>query len=260
MSLATNFKIICLSRETTLGDDPDFWLPRVEAAVREPLKVVKGDSTKVTLKTILDPWGEVCLQEMKWNGLKKKLSFFRRTSGRVSWDTALILAELDIPVLEQVLYLEFRQKGFVTLTYQVSRWQDGYNLGEIAGKRTRITEEELITVLEKAVRLIARLHGAGFIHGDLKWTNFLYIPDHGREVILTDLDHVRRSNTAGSIGKDLARFILSATEYNMGKRMEKKLITNYLEAFQGPAAKVERSLYKHLARKREKYEKRRLDL
>ncbi|MFO7761846.1 MAG: lipopolysaccharide kinase InaA family protein [Thermodesulfobacteriota bacterium] len=260
VSLATNSKVICLSRELELGEDPDSWLARVKAAGREPLKVVKGDSAKLTLKTILEPWGQVCLQEMKWNGLKKKLSFFRRPPGRVTWDTTLILTELDIPVVEQLLYLEFRRKGFVSRTYQISRWQDGYNLGEIAGKRPRVTEEKLITILEKAIRLIARLHGAGFIHGDLKWTNFLYIPDHGREVILTDLDHVRRSNSAVSMGKDLGRFILSASEYNMGKRVEKKLITNYLEAFKGPAAKVERSLYKRMARKREKYEKRRLDL
>lgn len=245
-----------MCREPQLKYNPGFWLSRIKAAAGEPLKVLKSDSDKLTLKTRLEPWGEVCLQDMEWHGLKKKMSLFRRTSGRITWDLAAALADQDIPVVEQLLYLEIREKGFVVHTCQVSRWLQGYNLGQMARERTDATEDLLITVLEKAALLIARLHRAGFIHGDLKWSNFLYAPEYDKGIILADLDHVRSTRSSSALGRDLARFILSATEFAMEKKVEEKLMKRYFEEFRPDTGKVGKILNRHLSRKREKYAKR----
>ncbi|MFP3982374.1 MAG: protein kinase domain-containing protein [Desulfurivibrionaceae bacterium] len=240
-----------------MDDKPGYWLPRVKSAAENPNKVLKSDNDKLTLKTRLEPWGEVCLQHREWQGYKKQLSFFRIPPGRITWNFSSTLIDLDIPVVEQLLYLEIRDKGFVSHTWQVSQWLEGNNLGKMARDRTSGTEDQIINILEQALLVIASLHGKGFIHGDLKWSNILYVPGHESEIILTDLDHVRVCNSPAAMGRDLARFILSATEFNMAKRVEDKLITGYLKAFRGRAGKVEKSLYKQLARKRGKYEKRR---
>ncbi len=239
-----------------MDNDSALWIPKIESAAGRPLRVLKDDTDKHTLKTTLEPWGQVCLHDMRWRGMKKNKLFFRKPPGRTTWESAAALNDLDIPVVKQLLYLEIKQKGFISHTYQVSRWLDGYNLGEMARERTRSSEGDLIAILMQASLIIARLHRAGFVHGDLKWSNLLHVPGWRWEVILTDLDHLRLSDSPAAMGRDLARFILSVVEFGMPETIEGQLIAAYLEHVDGLGVKVEKSLFRRLARKREEYKER----
>ncbi len=249
-------EIICLYRDTALEEDPAIWLGKADQAVSRPDAVLKSDGDKKTLKTHLSPWGEVCLHDTRWHGFRKSVSFFRKSPGRSAWELSSTFADMNIPVIEQVLFLEVKRKGFISRTIRASRWLEGCNLGQLARERNEWTENRLADILVKAVSSIARFHGAGFIHGDLKWSNLLYAAGRGPEVFLTDLDHVRKSRSPAARGRDLARFILAVAEFNMPEEVEEKLIGRYLEVCRERPDEMKKSLFRHLARKRKRYEKR----
>ena len=75
-----------------------------------------------------------------------------------------------------------------------------------------IAREDWPLIMERAASALADLHGAGFIHGDCKWSNLFW--SHP-EVILVDLDAVRRSRSRRNRGRDLARFVLNAEELSL---------------------------------------------
>lgn len=73
---------------------------------------------------------------------------------------------------------------------------------------------------------LARLHKAGFVHGDCKWSNLLW---SGNDVILVDLDDVRRSSRGGHRGRDLARFVLNAEELSLDTGLLDTFLKVYAE-------------------------------
>jgi 3-deoxy-D-manno-octulosonic acid kinase len=69
--------------------------------------------------------------------------------------------------------------------------------------------------LLSAAEALAGLHGAGYSHGDCKWSNLLI---SGSQCYLVDLDAARRSARAGRYqARDLARFTLNAEEESLAQ-------------------------------------------
>jgi hypothetical protein len=85
---------------------------------------------------------------------------------------------------------------------------------------------------------------------------FLWIPSQQGRIILTDLDHIEKSGAGDKQGKDLARFILSALEYQMGWEIAESLVNCYFDSRKVRPAGIERSLAKRIDRKKSKYENR----
>ena len=249
-------KVFCLIRDTKLNLAPNRWLEVLENALNSPVQIIKEDKPKRTVRTFLAPWGEICLQDLKCGIKRRVLSPFRFSRGKRVWNHSLLLIEKKFPITEPVLYMELKNGPFVTRTFTVTRWIKSTNLGKTAEEKNLISEKFLLGLLKESVELIARLHNTGFVHTDLKWGNFLWVPSQQERIILTDLDHIEKTGTAEKQGKDLARFILSALEYQMGWEVAEFLIDCYLDSRKVRPAGLERSLAKRIERKKNKYENR----
>jgi len=83
-------------------------------------------------------------------------------------------------------------------------------------------------ILDRAAQLLARLHSAGFAHGDCKWSNWLWAQG---QLYLVDLDAVRQA-AAGDRrqARDLARFTLNAEELSLQPALYDLFLEGYLSA------------------------------
>jgi tRNA A-37 threonylcarbamoyl transferase component Bud32 len=248
--------IICLTRSTKLKLSPSRWLEVLENALSSPVQVIKEVKPKRTVRTFLAPWGEICLQDLKCGIKRQMLSPFRFSRGKRAWNHSLSLIQNNFPITEPLLYLELKNGPFVKRTVTITRWIESTNLGKTAKERHLISEDFLLGLLKESTELVARLHSSDFVHTDLKWSNFLWVPSEQSRIILTDLDHIEKSGTGEKQGKDLARFILSALEYQMGWEVAESLINCYFDSRKVRPAGLEKSLAKRIERKKNKYEKR----
>jgi tRNA A-37 threonylcarbamoyl transferase component Bud32 len=249
-------KICCLVRDTKIKLSPGRWLEVVENALNSPVHIIKQDTPKLTVRTFLAPWGEICLQDLKCGIKRQILSPLRPSRGRRAWRHSLSLIQQNFPITEPVLYMELKNGPFVTRTLTVTRWIESTNLGKTAEEKHLISEKFFLGLLKESTQLVARLHCTGYVHTDLKWGNFLWVPSQQRRIILTDLDHLEKSGGADKQGKDLARFILSAIEFQMGWEVAESLINYYFDCRKVRSTGIEKSLAKRIERKKSKYENR----
>lgn len=250
--------IICLLRETKLKLAPIRWLEIVEKALNSPVEVIKEGKTKRTIRTALSPWGDVCIHDLKLDVRKQFFSPFRPSKGKRSWKHSLLLLKNKFPITEPLLYLELKNGPFTTRTFLVTKWQECSNLGKTVREKHSIFDGLLLQLLKDAAGLIARLHNAGFVHGDLKWSNFLWVPHQSDRIVLTDLDHIERSVSADKQGRDLARFVLSAVEFQMGEEFADFMVNSYFCGRNIYPVGLEKSLERYVQRKQSRYENRRL--
>ena len=136
-----------------------------------------------------------------------------------SFDMALRLREQGIAVPEPVAC--FSADGALLLVTEGLRdardlkslWT-GYGSGE--------TFSEALTASATA---LAALHGAGFCHGDCKWSNFLI---DGTRVLFVDLENVATCRPGSSQQvRDIARFILNAEDMGLPQADFDQCIATY---------------------------------
>lgn len=253
-------KVICLIRETKLRLSPIRWFGVVENAVGSAIKVVKESSIKRTVRTALAPWGDVCIQDRHYVVKKQLLSSFRPSRGKRVWKHSLSLLKKNFPITEPLLYLELKNGPFTKRTFLVTKWAESTNLANAAMDKHSTCDDLLAQLLKEAARLVASLHNAGFVHGDLKWSNFLWRPSKTNRIVLTDLDHIQRSGSGKKQGRDLARFILSALEFQMGEELADSLANHYFMRRRIFPPGLEKSLEKHISSKQKQYENRSSEL
>ena len=100
---------------------------------------------------------------------------------------------------------------------------------------------------------LAGLHGAGFSHGDAKWSNLLW---DGVTVTLVDLDAVRRSPVRSRRARDLARFTLNAEEMSVPASLYEHFLNSYRLASGESRAKLEKITLRALRVLRRRHLKR----
>lgn len=247
-------KIHCCAKPPWETLDPKDCLAEIGAAMASPLESVKNDGMKRTLKIHLAPWGTVCLQDFQWNPKRKAVSPFRWSRGKRIWHYSGEIAGKGIPILEPLLFLEVKRACFVTRTVIATPWlEEKVDLGKIAMSEELRRVCDFDRLLNRAVQIVSRLHGLGFVHGDLKWSNFVHTPARHPGLILTDLDGVRRSSSRMLQGKDYARFVLSAPAYGVDWVSPERLMHLYLSASGETHHLLEWSLRWHVERKRGRY-------
>lgn len=76
--------------------------------------------------------------------------------------------------------------------------------------------------------LMAKMHEAGFAHGDMKWAN-LMIDRQRQKIFLIDLDGVTRPRFRRWHGaaRDLARFLLNAREFEVDEALVEHFLCRY---------------------------------
>ena len=254
--MKTCLSVRCSDKDNVPDRDPQWWLNRIESAVISPEKVIKAQRLKTTLKVDIPPWGKVCLQIYRWDIRRVILSPFRKSRGERIWSFSDDLLKMKISNPEPVFFLEIRKSIFVTRTYIATRWIDGISLGKLAFDRDISHDFDFKSKLLSGVDICARLHNSGFVHGDLKWSNFLCVEGDDPDVMLTDLDFIKRYISPSSQGRDFARFILSALEYRSDPELEEMLIDLYLKGRNSTSALTEKGIRKRISGKRKKYEGR----
>jgi tRNA A-37 threonylcarbamoyl transferase component Bud32 len=205
------------------------WMKRIVSAMNQPFAEIKKDHGKRTVKTILEPFGMVCLQELTFSSKRKILSLIRPVQGIGIWNFAKKLRRDGIGFTEPLLLMVQKKGLFVSRTFNVSRWVEGRNLNHLVLESLEnaapIPEKSIIAAADAVIRL----HRSGYIHGDLKWSNFICMGKHFCEIRLSDLGHLRKTFLPGSCAKDFARFVLAACEYGLPEDFSKLLIERYLD-------------------------------
>jgi tRNA A-37 threonylcarbamoyl transferase component Bud32 len=232
------------------------WLLRIEPAMERPLVEIKNDHLKRTVKTVLEPFGRVCLQELTFSPRRRFLSLFRPVPSERIWHYAGDLRRKHIGITEPVLLMVQKKGPVVLKTLSATGWVEGKNLNrlvlECRGRRMPLPEKSITA----AADLVTRLHRGGYIHGDLKWSNFICTGENDAEIRLSDLDHIRKSGSGALRAKDFARFVLSAYEYGLPEDFSRSLIAHYLEKKHAQRYGTEILLRWAIRRKKRRYENR----
>jgi len=224
-------RITCLTREDETDCEPEDVLRRIETAKKSAHSVIKeirkSRDVKRTLKVHMEPWGDLCLHEYRWNLKRVVLSPFRISKGRKIWVYYEGLRRKNISVPEPVFFLEIKVLFVVIRTYIATRWiAEGTKLSQLAAKKD-IHPDHFRTILCKCVNAVINLHESGFVHGDLKWSNLLIVP--GKDaVVFTDIDALRKTSDPLSQCKDFARIFRPPSRCRLDSGTAEMMLLQYL--------------------------------
>ena len=179
------------------------WNKKLEPILKEPDEFLLQRSRLLkdgTSSTVGSAHGFV----LKRSNLKKPqnllFDLFRSARARRAFRLARHLELLRIDTPCPIAMAERRRLGFVIKSYFVmEEIPDAASLSTWAG--------DCLVAIERIAELIAKLHGEGFTHRDLRETNILFRPNG--QPCLIDLDGLRyvKKTSARRAAADLARFM-----------------------------------------------------
>jgi tRNA A-37 threonylcarbamoyl transferase component Bud32 len=247
-------RIVCLTKKDAQKQNPEELLSKIKAAAESPTDVIKEISKhgeiKRTLRVNIAPWGDLCLHEYRWNLKRVALSPFRLSRAKRTWEYSDEMISNQISVPEPILFLEVKILIFAVKTYLATRWIKGAcSLHHLALGKDRSHPFDHQTILSKCVDTLLQLHKAGFIHGDLKWSNLLYVQNRNFDIVITDLDALKKTPSPWSQGRDFARFLIAPEKYPMKEETIELLIERYLEATGPSRSTMEKAIRGYLSQK-----------
>ncbi len=245
-------RIVCLTRETEIKRDPRDLLDVIKKASESPLSVIKeitkSGEIKRTLKVHVLPWGDMCLHEYRWDSRRIAVSPFRLSRGERAWYFYEEMRRNNISVPEPLVLIEVRKLIFTTNTYVATRWiHESVRLDSIVLHEDLRARHDLGSILACAVDAVAKLHDAGFVHGDLKWSNILFVGGSVPHVVLTDLDALKKSASTAAQGRDFARFLIAPGNCSLSEAATEILIERYLTRRAVSRSLLEKTLRRHVA-------------
>jgi tRNA A-37 threonylcarbamoyl transferase component Bud32 len=186
-------KIGTLTWTVRTDESPTWWravLEDPEAWLREPAHHYKN-SRNVTLARIRAPSpGQPTLVLRRLNYGRWRHRFrdvFRRSRAERAFHSALAMEVAGLPVARALAVAALRRRRWPVRAYLLSREiQDARTLAQLARQAVPWPR----SLVEALADLMARLHEAGFIHGDLKATNVL-LTSAGQPWLI-DFDGVRQ--------------------------------------------------------------------
>jgi len=254
MNANTFNRIICFTRCNVPKPEPEELLSKIKTAEGSPISVIKETThpaeIKRTLKVKIVPWGDLCLHEYRWNAIRVALSPFRLSRAKRTWKFYDEMLKNQVFVPEPVIFLEMKKLIFVVKTYLATRWIDGgFSLHRLALKKDIPYPFDFLTILCICVDTLVKFHKAGFIHGDLKWSNLHYVKNQHPHILLTDFDALRQTSSLRLQGRDFARFLIAPEKYHLKKESAELLIERYLTARCSCRPPLEKAIRKYLAKK-----------
>jgi len=247
-------RVICFTSGTVQKQDPEELLSKIQTATEFPIQVIKDITNpgeiKRTLKVNIVPWGDLCLHEYVWNSRRIALSPFRLSRAERTWNFYDEMMRNHVVVPEPMMLLEIKKLIFTVKTYLATRWIDGaFSLNRLALKKDILYPFDFQTILCKCVDTLVKLHKAGFIHGDLKWSNLLYIQNQDSDIALTDFDSLRKTSSFWLQGRDFARFLIAPEKYPVKKETIELLMERYLKARDSSRSTVEKAIRSYMVQK-----------
>jgi tRNA A-37 threonylcarbamoyl transferase component Bud32 len=212
------------------------WLRRIRHAAASPSARILKDYTPTasTLTYCVDVAGlGFCwLKQYRISPIRKLLSPLRQSRARHVWEMSERLLQAGAHIPKPYLIAERYRVAFLVESYVVTEWLGGriplsewYRQRQKEGKHTGDAAKRMIV---QAVRMVARFHQLGALHGDLKWSNFLLHDCVDSPIIMVDLDATRFDVRPNQRGKDLARFTINA----LACGMEQQVLDEVFEVYQ----------------------------
>jgi len=247
-------KVVCVTRPYVRNQDPADLLSKIERAAESPLKIIKDITSRAeikrTLKVNIAPWGDLCLHEYKWDLRRVVVSPFRLSRGERIWKFYDDIMRNGVFIPEPVFLLEIKNFLFTTKTYLATRWIDGaFSLDHLASERKIPEAADLQLILFKYVDAIADLHNAGFVHGDLKWSNLLCVYNRDHDIALIDLDALGKTSSVRLFARDFARFLIPPKKYQLTQDTVNLLIERYLGR-RGDSLLLKKTIGAYIAKKK----------
>jgi len=174
--------------------DPEEWLRRGTVLKRS----ATADVVALRVGAV-----DVVLKRFHWRKAVNPLKdLVRGSRARRQLRAAAALRRAGVPVPRPLFAVERRRLGLPVVSYLALERVPGRPLHEWLPSATPRERRRAATRIGAA---LARLHGAGYRHRDLKPGNLL-VTDHGRVAWLVDLDGLRRAPaTPSGRARDLAR-------------------------------------------------------
>lgn len=138
---------------------------------------------------------------------------FVSSRARRTWQIAWELLDAGIPVPQPMVCLEERRFRLLFRSYILMRFASGCERLSDAWMVLADREREALLLL--LADIIAGMHRAGALHGDLKWDNILVAPRELTKVCLVDLDGSRFTGRFDLrlAEKDLQRFLRDLEQF-----------------------------------------------
>ena len=184
-----------------------------------------GECLKVdpyTRAGLLEVQGRSCFLKLYRPRTGVQATVFRTRWGRPlrNYEAAGRLSAAGIAVPEPLACL--RLPGAVLLLSEGLPGGDNLHQWWRSGERG----ERGRRVLRAVGELLAKVHAAGFAHGDCKWHNLLL---YREQIFLVDLDSARRASRGDRAqGRDLARFTLNAEELALERADYAAFLDSYI--------------------------------
>jgi tRNA A-37 threonylcarbamoyl transferase component Bud32 len=206
---------------------PDLLLDALGAGMTD-IRAWMDDNTRL-LKS--DEYSQVGLLQLdnrscylKYYRAKSALQgvLFRLGHGRgvSSFDAATQLGACGIAVPEARACLSV-PGGMLLLTEGLAAATDLKALWQ-----TEITDAEKSGLMQQAGKTLAKLHGVGFVHGDMKWSNLLW---SGSGFSLVDLEGVTKASVGSRASyRDVARFTLNCEDMAVEPPLFEEFQSTYL--------------------------------
>jgi len=191
------------------------------AWMQQHTRLLKSDTN--SLVGLLQLRCETCYIKLYRYKSSLQKMLFRLGRGRPvrSFDVARELLAKEVPVSGPLACL-LVPEGILLLTEGMP---DGRNLNDLWLEQP--ASDEFRQIMHGAGESVARLHQAGYAHGDCKWSNLLWT---GRQCYLVDLDGAGVAAIASAKqARDLARFTLNAEELAIGAELYELFLESYLQ-------------------------------
>ena len=144
---------------------------------------------------------------------------------RANWRLSRQLERHGVPVARaQALATGPSESWFLAEAFA-----DAVSLAKLSRKGL-IDSADLLATTHLLAEIIGTMHGAGIIHGDLKWGNILMHPSCGP--IIADLDSARQVSrvSPARAAPDLARFLVSGLEQGLTASWADDITRRYAQA------------------------------
>ncbi|MCK9482863.1 MAG: lipopolysaccharide kinase InaA family protein [Candidatus Marinimicrobia bacterium] len=133
---------------------------------------------------------------IKWFGWRNRISYWlspvMRSRAKKSWDAALNLLRNGIQTPAPLTVYTLRRCGFIRCNFLLTKKVGNYTLARRWLRDENATNDEKITIVETIAVMIGKMHQSGLVHYDLTPGNFLVSNDNPANVILIDLNRMKR--------------------------------------------------------------------
>lgn len=191
------------------------------------VSIIKQEKSRCVFVGELESGRKIFCKMYREQGLA---AFFRRIifKNRAEQAHARVLVFQSVGALtpSSLGYMVRRRSYFDIDSYHFGEYlSSGVTLGQLADDVLSKRESQIAWLAQLAIQL-GSIHVKGFVHGDTKLSNFLFVKP---KIYVVDLDGFRPASTNKSPARDIARLVVAFSEAGIGDELLDFFVTSYCE-------------------------------